>query len=64
MIQKDYEGAFHVLEVMKNRKKDLQSFVDQTLIGQICNMVGKPNAFATSKKSQPKFTEIQEEEDV
>ncbi len=43
--EKEYENAYHVLEVMKARKKMLTNYVDPKEIAKICEAVGKTNIF-------------------
>ena len=63
--EKDFDSAYHVLEVMKNRKKVLTNYVDQNLINQICNAVGKSSILSNNTAAnKTKYNEIQDDDDI
>ena len=49
--EKEYDNAYHVLEVMKARKKMLSNYVDPKDIAKICEAVGKSNKFTNDKNN-------------
>jgi hypothetical protein len=59
--EKEYENAYHVLEVMKARKKMLTNYVDPKEIAKICEAVGKTNIFT---KDNNNYNSVPEDDEI
>ena len=62
--EKEYDNAYHVLEVMKARKKMLSNYIDPKDIAKICEAVGKSNTFINDNKNYKSNHDIEDEEIV